>query len=292
MTPGEESPAVQDDAYSVMCGNCDSTIESGTRFCPYCGVDQTIILPKPLRPSSPVKPFRKSSRMAIPVIITGIFCIMLLAMSFQGYIYIDGFSSEQSTVKDITFTWEYDGVTYEIDIEISKNSYDDYADQSILRGIVSENNYDLVYDYITTSDETILEIVSMLEEIATEANMSEHELLSLALTFVQTIPYSYDSDTYDQDEYWAFPVETLYVGTGDCEDKSFLYASIVEAMGIDAIILLYDDHVAVGVDDDEVTGWYYEYNDVKYYYSETTVTGWDIGDELPQGYNSAEVIDV
>jgi RNA polymerase subunit RPABC4/transcription elongation factor Spt4 len=285
-------PTAQDASYSVTCGVCGSTIEGGTRFCPSCGVDQTVVLPKPLRPVAPVRRVRRGTKVVIPVIITGAICVMLLAMALSGYIYVDGFSSEQPSVNEITYTWEYDGATYEIELEISEDSYDQYADQSILRGMRTDNDYDLVYDFMTVSDDTILEVVELLQGIATEADMSEHEILSLTLSFVQTITYSSDSDTYGQDEYWAFPVETLYMETGDCEDKSFLYASIVEAMGVDAVLLLYDDHVAVGVADNDVVGWYYEYNGVKYYYAETTATGWDIGDELPQGYNSAEVIDV
>ena len=36
--------------------------------------------------------------------------------------------------------------------------------------------------------------------------------------------------------------------------------------------------MAAGIYVDGVTGYYYEENSVRYYYSETTVVGWKIGD--------------
>jgi hypothetical protein len=61
----------------------------------------------------------------------------------------------------------------------------------------------------------------------------------------------------DADEYWRFPVETLYDETGDCEDTSFLFASVAEAMGYDAVILMLPGHAAVGIASDQASGAYF-----------------------------------
>jgi transglutaminase-like putative cysteine protease len=190
------------------------------------------------------------------------------------------------------YDWEYEGHNYEIYAGISESSYGYYAGQNIARGISSSNDYSYVTNFITTSDATITEIVGKLMQIARDAGMSSHELLSLTLAFVQSIPYSYDLVTYGVDDYWAYPVETLHRNQGDCEDKSFLFGTLVEAMGLDAVILMDSDHAAVGVDDPGVNGTYFLYEGVKYYYCETTEVGYEIGDPLPDGFDSAHVVQI
>lgn len=46
---------------------------------------------------------------------------------------------------------------------------------------------------------------------------------------VEQISTTKDTDDFD---FWQFPSETLALGTGDCEDKSFLCASLLLAAGI------------------------------------------------------------
>lgn len=69
-----------------------------------------------------------------------------------------------------------------------------------------------------------------------------------ALSFVQrTIRYTSDEKLYGCTEFWAAPVETLYLHRGDCEDTSVLFCSIVSTMGLDCVLLDYNGHVAAGV---------------------------------------------
>lgn len=70
----------------------------------------------------------------------------------------------------------------------------------------------------------------------------------IALNFVQTaIGYEYDWDNYGCKSFAAAPLETLYLGKGDCEDTSILLMSIYLAMGYDCEMIDYPEHVAVGV---------------------------------------------
>lgn len=290
----EQMPFQTDESTSgfpVQCGMCGKTITSSDRFCAYCGTDQTVVLPKPLKPPAPKRRWRKASSI-VPMVVTGIVIVMIAAILFTTLSGSYDMTDRGSQIKDLTFSWTYDGAMYEVELEISEETYDHYANQDIDRGMSTKQEYVLIYDYCTSSDATVLKLASMLEDIATAANMTEYQLLSLTLSFVQSIAYVSDTVTYGQEEYWAFPVETLYLKAGDCEDKSFLYASLVEAMGADAVVLLYDDHVATGVNVTGASGWNYEYNDIKYYYAETTATGWTIGHRLPEGYNEAEIIDI
>lgn len=230
----------------------------------------------------------------VPALIAVLLGALILALTFQGVINVNDGSKTSSNVYTTKFTyaWQFENANFTVSLNISKQEFEQYADQSIARGVSSPSEYDYVKNFITLNDSTMIELASMLKGIANESGMSSHELLSLTLSFVQTIPYSTDAANYGVDEYWAYPVEVLYHDAGDCEDKSFLYATLVEEMGFDAVILIYSDHVAVGVNDTGVTGTYYLHDGVKYYYCETTEVGWQIGDRLPAGYNSAYVVDV
>jgi hypothetical protein len=76
---------------------------------------------------------------------------------------------------------------------------------------------------------------------------TDKQRVTVALNFVQTgIDYEYD-DRLCGGDFILLPLETLYLGVGDCEDKSILLMSIYLAMGYDAVLLSYYEHVAVGV---------------------------------------------
>ncbi len=83
------------------------------------------------------------------------------------------------------------------------------------------------------------------------------------LSFVQcTIRYADDDGTYGCTDFWAYPVETLFLHRGDCEDTAVLFCSIASEMGLDCVLLDYDGHVAAGVREGD-----------RYLYCETTFNG-------------------
>jgi hypothetical protein len=47
-----------------------------------------------------------------------------------------------------------------------------------------------------------------------------------------SIAYIHDTTQYKKDDFWLFPPETYQVGKGDCEDSSFLLASLLLSSGI------------------------------------------------------------
>ena len=73
----------------------------------------------------------------------------------------------------------------------------------------------------------------------------------------------------------------LWDGQGDCEDSSALYASLMEALGYDAVLLLFlgdiEGHAAIGISVPGASGMSYRYGGEDYYYAETTDTGPSIG---------------
>ena len=81
-----------------------------------------------------------------------------------------------------------------------------------------------------------------------------------------------------------YPLETLYDKRGDCEDKTILLAAILQEMGMDFVLLLPTDHMALGVCCDSVTAkQYFMYDGKAYYYLESTAPGWKVG-EIPKQY--------
>jgi len=115
-----------------------------------------------------------------------------------------------------------------------------------------------------------------------DPNSSTLDNIKTVTTFVQSLPYAYDEESIGQDEYVRYPVETLVDGVGDCEDKVVLLAALYQEMGVDFVLLVIPDHLALGVACDSVkSGQYVQYAGQRYYFVETTTPNWEIG-QLPK----------
>ena len=143
--------------------------------------------------------------------------------------------------------------------------------------------------FVTYTDSTILSFRDYLEE--SSKGMTKLDRANYVLRFVQeNIEYTKDSSGKGMNEYWKYPYETLYDMRGDCEDSAILYAALMKSLGYEVALILYDDHMATGIGMPSGTsGTYYEKNGVRYYYCETTATGWWLGD-IPSGRDTANVI--
>lgn len=133
-------------------------------------------------------------------------------------------------------------------------------------------------DMVTYGDDLILRIASDFSH--TTANLTDLERAQFVLNFVtKSIRYAYDIDTTGVREYYRYPYETLYEGVGDCEDTSFLFASIAKAMGYDVVLVVFPGHLLPAISVDGASGHYVEHGGKRYYYCETTADDgyWDIG---------------
>lgn len=134
----------------------------------------------------------------------------------------------------------------------------DIANDYVIYDFGGDSNIDYIANYILNTSSTY-------EEYAEKA-----------LDFVHNaVYYMSDLDSTGYPEYWKYPDETLYDGVGDCEDTTFLYASLLRAAGIPTIILDFQNHLAVGVGLDGFYGTYTEYRGQKYYFAETTSNMYD-----------------
>ncbi len=175
-----------------------------------------------------------------------------------------------------TFAWSYGGYNWTWTESVQEDWYDYYKakPRGSLRSV----------DFITSNDPFIQKISQKIIQEET----SKIDRVWLAVSFVQSLPYVDDAFT-GYDEYPKYPVETFFEKNGDCEDSSYLAASIIDAMNRGVALILLPGHMAVGVlMDCSSPGTYYKLDSKCYYYVETTGDGWSSG-EIPDKYRYTSV---
>ena len=205
-------------------------------------------------------------------------------------------ASAHSVVKrngyyEVKHSWKYNDKECSVMLNISTDLYDYYRyDREHLAYAYQFNNGELPPNYysfmLSEHDRPLMH--SLAQEFSRYAQ-SEKDRIALALTFVQSLTYAYDAVSKGKDEYVRYPVETLVDGCGDCEDKVSLLVALLYEMDIDFVLLVLPEHMALGVHCDEVAAnRYLLFQGKKYYYLETTMPNWEIG-EIPSDYYSAEI---
>ena len=213
------------------------------------------------------------------------------------FLFLIGFTASAHTVVErdgyyeVEHEWEYKGRGCSIVLNISTNLYDYFQnDREHLAyyyqfedGEVPPNYFSFM---LSEYDRPVMHAIA--EEFSRYVT-SEEERANLALSFVQSLPYAYDNDSKDAEEYVRYPIETLVDGQGDCEDKVALLIALLYEMEADFVLLALPEHMAVGVHLDDVdAGSYLWFHNKRYYYMETTKPNWQIG-QIPEHYRSAEM---
>lgn len=196
---------------------------------------------------------------------------------------------------EVNLTWTYDGsipMTHTVYVE-----YDDVAEYRDaytvdLRVQDIEGGHARDVTFATVDDPYVRALADHLRDRADSMALSDTELAELVLDFVQGVEYQSDDIYMGHEEYWKFPLETLYDGGGDCEDTAILCATLLRALGFESGMLILPGHMAciVAVDAPDGSG-YVNVDGKRFYYCETTSTGFDIGD-VPQGYANVDVVSV
>lgn len=175
-----------------------------------------------------------------------------------------------------------DGRSALIEFCVSVNTYATFATR---KRDLNTNTWVNTYIYESNNDQLVGAIAKCLREIQAQGNLSNDEIVLEAINFVQQcIVYQYDSEAKGVTEYPKYPIETFVEGTGDCEDQAMLLAAILRKLGYGTVLIKLPGHIAVGIKcESGVCGRYYNYNGARYYYIETTGTGWGIG-QMPEQY--------
>jgi type II secretory pathway pseudopilin PulG len=122
--------------------------------------------------------------------------------------------------------------------------------------------------FVTYKDPVIQTIAKDITD--TSISTGDACKLCVAIDFVESMIYQYDINYISRPDYPKYPIETIRDEKGDCEDTSFLMASILKALNVDTILLIYSDHMAVGFAYSECPGDSYAYQGRTYCFLETT----------------------
>ena len=204
---------------------------------------------------------------------------------YNGYriLYVDGYLER-------TWEFKYDDMTItDISLDILFSDYVEYMDKLSVSERADNSKERQKHDsQFVVVDKYITRLAEQFKALQAKYGWTDIETAGCILAFTQYIPYQYDSDTHGESEYWNFPVETLYLNMGDCEDTSILTSAIYKAMGYESALILMSGHMAVGILGTDLSG----YSDFKkshktfsksgYYYGETTSTTYELG-EVPSG---------
>jgi len=179
------------------------------------------------------------------------------------------------------YLWEYGGMEWNWEVPMPQLLYEYYKD--LPRPPTQDYS---VYVTHPLDDIYIELLVEKIQKAGQQEEYSEYETVEFAVSFIQSLPYTADDVTTQYDEYPRYPIETLVDNGGDCEDTSVLLASVLNSMGYGVVLIQLPDHLAIGIKGDEnIYGTYWEYEGDKYFYLETTNTGWRIG-QLPDVYEN------
>jgi hypothetical protein len=291
-----------DDTPGKFCSNCGNPLVPSDSFCSRCGMNMVAQSPVPTLIPQPMPPPRRRSRAIGPVIFAVVIAVVLLAVLLGTNLNnidlgdLDNGGNPVITSHtysagngSYTYKWNYSGDSYTLKFDLTNDKYEQYLNDPTARRMTYLNNRDLGLKFITSTDSLIVNISTQMNVLKAQAGLDRADAANMALAFVQSIPYAFDNVTHNVEDYWSFPIETLHDRTGDCEDKTFLYVSIMEALNYDTALLFFDDHMAAGLNCTGAYGTYYDVGDIRYYYCETTSTGWHVGDK-PEDYGTSYVV--
>ncbi len=175
------------------------------------------------------------------------------------------------------YAWNYNGDTYTVLIGMDVETYNSYSNRE--RSKLNE----MVLEGIRVVQKLALEF----RKIAEKKGWNGEQLANFVLSFVQSLPYTVDSVTTGYDEFKSYAFETLVAGGGDCEDTSILASSMLMVLGYDVVLINPPGHLAFGITGN-YGGYYFEHKEKKYFYCESTGTGFKVGN-LPEEYRHVKV---
>jgi hypothetical protein len=191
--------------------------------------------------------------------------VILAVPTVQLIVNTDINSSDDSLSDDATaYCWFGTSDRYEISLSVSEDVYHSYQNIKTFR---FGNDYQ-IYKFVTPNDAEISDIADQLKDLS--SGMNDVEISNFVNKFVsKLVTYVSDDESHGMVDYYQFPYETVFLRTGDCEDFSLLYASIMESMGYDCVLVCSSNHVMVGV---AVNGYgnYVTHHGRDYYLMETT----------------------
>lgn len=145
----------------------------------------------------------------------------------------------------------------------------------------------------------LLHLIDSLQQIQYTKQLGKTEFANAIVKMVQDIPYSYimsgsctertrDHDCVPNQKFGlTSPIEFLYTLKGDCDSRTVLLYCLLQHFGFDTLIMISKEYlhsvIAVSI---PVGGDYIIHKDQKFYFWETTNTGWEAGILPPEMKNT------
>lgn len=202
-------------------------------------------------------------------------------------------AEDNCTAVTIAYCTNFSQIQQIISFSVPYEKYDAY--HKISHPHWGKLNLTSAIEYITTNETIINNIVETIR-VQTQ---SQEELANALLNFVQDKGNGLSIRYYPTTEL-KYPIETLVEMGGDCDTHSILYGTLMKNAGFKVLLLFSNDtieeqyHVAIAVhlenppanslsqyDDFSLT-----YDGEEYYYAETTIVHWRVGDLHPKFENT------
>ncbi len=200
---------------------------------------------------------------------------VLLAKVHEGLSSIRLKNAPQALVR--RYVWNFENETFTLLLGLSVEAYNSYTNRKRTKWV----------EMLAEGVHVAKPIVDEFRKLAKKNNWNTEQTANFVLFFVQCLPYTVDDVSTGIDEFPRYAIETLVAGGGDCEDTTILAGGIFLALDYDIVCLNPKGHLALGVKG-KFPGFYFEHNGKRYHYSETTGSGWKIG-EIPEIYKGIPI---
>jgi hypothetical protein len=161
---------------------------------------------------------------------------IILLISILLLVFITPNSIVANCEKTNAFQAQYGVLSHTLYVSVTPSLYDYYGNMS--HTVYSTNDY---ANFVTP--QVVEPIAASIQNITRNLPYSNEQFADAVLTLVHQIPYAINGVEY--------PVETLVNNSGDCLGLSLLAASIMQAGGLDVVLILYTginpSHMNVGV---------------------------------------------
>ncbi|MDD3069358.1 MAG: hypothetical protein PHR89_04095 [Bacilli bacterium] len=147
--------------------------------------------------------------------------------------------TDDKTIVSKTYSFAYKGKSYVASVNVPRYRLDNY---NLNTYRLADGQKNLVQDEY---------LVDFVNQIKQQVKTDDRQVLAeVLIAFVQnSISYEKDINLHGKDEYWAYPVETLINGAGDCDCKGTLLTALLRTAGFDALILMQENHLTSIVSD-------------------------------------------
>ena len=146
-----------------------------------------------------------------------------------------------------TFEWSFGDKDYSISLDIKYSDYYVYESSDIERDLGTQGTTEHDLTFITYDDKYVKQIADYITKATKDLDSMTRANVLLRFT-QEAVEYKYDSESKGQDEYWKYPLETLYDTNGDCEDTAILFCAVGKAMGYNTALMIFNGHATGAID--------------------------------------------